>query len=219
MIILHYKRSIISAKPRKSYVPSEIQQTMYLSPSKTRGHESTFPCMKQTGRTLQKQHDHVPLHETDRKNTAKNNMTIESVHYLTPRYRLLTQLCITAKKLELTRESYRKLMLRVLGKESEENCSDAQLQLALAELVRLQRSPKHIRPLVQSKDSPPYSCARESLQQMHALWKSLGKSQKIHTTLRAFVKHLIGLDDPTWLSRAQVHVVLEQLKRQKNLPQ
>jgi phage gp16-like protein len=122
-----------------------------------------------------------------------------------PRTALLAKMHIARKDLALEEDSYRALLSRVTGCASAADCTDAQLETALAEFRRLGWTPKAKRRPLSTK---PH------VRKVFALWGAMKPFLRNGTTkaLCAFVERQTGVSDPEWLSPEEATKVVEALK-------
>ncbi|GBR09446.1 gp16 family protein [Gluconobacter frateurii] len=117
------------------------------------------------------------------------------------------RLSIARKQLCLDEDAYRDRLERETGKRSAKDMTIAEMDKVLAGFKR-----DGFRP------SPPKgkpTSSRPEVRKVFALWKELApclRSGGSRESLRAFVKRMVGVDDPNFLSGAQAGVVIEALK-------
>jgi phage gp16-like protein len=115
---------------------------------------------------------------------------------------LIAKIQIAKKQLKLVDDSYRAMLVRVTGKSSSTECTDAQLVLVLEEFKRLGFSgPKKL-------SGKPY------VRMIYAIWKDLKPylDAPNDAALAAFVKRQTGIDKPEWLDGKAANAVTEALK-------
>ncbi|WP_040509157.1 regulatory protein GemA [Gluconobacter morbifer] len=115
------------------------------------------------------------------------------------------KLSIARKELCLDEDAFRDRLERETGKRSMRQMSIAELDKVLDGFKKDGFRPAR-RPAVSS---------RPEVRKVFALWKELApalRSGGTRESLRAFVKRMVGVDDPNFLSGSQAGVVIEALK-------
>jgi len=121
---------------------------------------------------------------------------------------LYAKLRIAQKQLGLDEDAYRDRLERETGKRSAKDMTISEMEQVLAGFKRdgFRSAPP--------RGGKPGS-ARPEVRKVFALWKKLAPSLRSggsRESLRAFVKRMVGVDDPNFLSGAQAGVVIEALK-------
>ena len=127
---------------------------------------------------------------------------------------MLAKVHLAAKELGLDDDARRDLMARVAGgKRSSADCTDAQLDLVLAEFRRLgwAPKPKTAQPAARSKARPsPFEGKAK------AMWTSLWNLGAVRNggvrSLEAFGKRQLGVDRFAWADQSQGYRLIEALK-------
>ena len=125
-----------------------------------------------------------------------------------PKNTRYAKLRIAQKQLGLDEDAYRDRLERETGKRSAKEMTVAELDKVLTGFKR-----DGFRP------APPKTgkatSSRPEVRKVFALWGELAPSLRSggsRESLRAFVKRMVGVDDPNFLSGAQAGVVIEALK-------
>jgi hypothetical protein len=118
----------------------------------------------------------------------------------------IAKIHIAKKMLALEDDSYRALLVRVAGKDSSALCTDAQLDLVLAEFARLGfvAEPAKARP----RSDKAY------VRMIYAIWGDLKPYLKDSSqrALQTFVRRQAEVDAPEFLSPEDAYLVIEGLK-------
>lgn len=119
----------------------------------------------------------------------------------------LAKIHIARKDLGLTEEDYRAILRRVAGADSSAKLGPDGHAKVLAEFQRL-----GWKPTVKG----PKKSAKPGVRLIFGLWAEAGRRGVIANASRpalfAFVKRQTGIDNPEWLTPAQVNSVVEALK-------
>ncbi|WP_170181923.1 gp16 family protein [Phreatobacter stygius] len=120
---------------------------------------------------------------------------------------MLAKVHIARKELALDEVAYRAVLMSATGKASAKDCSERELNAALAEFRRLGWQPK---------GGPTKKSDKLHVRKVFAIWGDLGRSGALanasREALRAFVKRQTDVADPEWLTAAQANLVTEALK-------
>jgi phage gp16-like protein len=117
----------------------------------------------------------------------------------------LAKVHVAKKQLALEDDSYRALLMRVTGKSSSADCTDAQLDAVLGEFARLGFTADKPR-------QPPSDKAY--VRMIYAIWKDLKPYLTDHSrrALQSFVKRQTDVDAPEFLNPEDANIVVEGLK-------
>ena len=129
---------------------------------------------------------------------------------------LLAQIHMAQKALGMDEDTYRAVLMRVIGARSCAGVSARDLERVVDELKRLGWRPAPRKTAFRPSDKP-------YVRKVWALWGALGRAGKLeHPTrqgLRAFVKRQTGKDDPEWLTPSDANKVIEGVKKiEERLP-
>ncbi len=112
---------------------------------------------------------------------------------------------VAKKQLAMEDDSYRALLVRMTGKRSSAECSDAQLDAILGEFKRLG--------FTGEKPKTPRS-DKAYVRMIYGIWKDLKPFLNDHSVraLQSFVKRQTDVDAPEFLSPEEANDVIEGLK-------
>lgn len=124
---------------------------------------------------------------------------------------------MAAKELGLDDETYRAILLRLTGKTSSTECTDAQLGLVLDEFKAkgwvAKKPAKHVAKSATCAKPADTAVAKKA----RALWLSLYQLGVVREpgepALEAFAKRQVGVDRLQWMGASQAYSLIEALKK------